>query len=275
MRNLLSFLLRHNAFILFIFLETISVILIIQNNNYHQSAFINSSNEIAGKTFSVYSGLMEYLNLKKENERLAHENAELRNQLRSSFYNTSFQQVNVTDSTFKQMYSYIPARVVNITTNKINNYITIDKGSLAGIKVKMAVIGSNGIVGIVKDVSENFSSVIPLLHKDFRISARVGAGGNLGSLSWNGENPEFAQLDEIPKQIKIAIGDKVFTSGSSLKFPENILIGTIARISSKTTDNFYDIQVKLSTDFRSLSYVYVVNNLMKNELEKLEKSNRE
>ncbi len=275
MRNLLSFLLRHNAFILFLFLESVSVILIIQNNNYHQSAFINSSNEIAGKTFSVYSGLMEYLQLKQENERLANENAELRNQLRSSFYNTTFQQVNVTDSAFKQMYSYIPAKVVNITTNKINNYITIDKGSLAGVKIKMAVIGSNGIVGIVKDVSENFSSVIPLLHKDFRISARVGAGGNLGSLSWNGKSPEFAQLDEIPKQIKITLGDKVFTSGSSLKFPENILIGTIANFSSKTTDNFYDIQVKLSTDFRSLSYVYVVNNLMKDELEKLEKSNKE
>jgi len=275
MRNLFSFLLRHNAFILFIFLEIISVVLIIQNNNYHQSAFINSSNAVSGKIFSVYSGLMEYLKLRDENRQLANENAELRNQLRSSFYNNSFQQVGVTDSSYRQMYTYIPAKVVYITTNKINNYITIDKGSLAGVKPKMAVIGTDGIVGIVKDVSENFSSVISLLHKDFRISARVGTGGNLGSLSWDGKNPEFAQLNEIPKQIKITVGDKVYTSGSSLKFPENILIGTIAKFSSSTADNFYDIEVKLSTNFRGLSYVYVVNNLMKDELEKLEKGYNE
>jgi rod shape-determining protein MreC len=270
MRNLLSFLLRHNAFILFILLEVASIILLIRNNNYHQSAFVNSSNVVAGKVFTIYNNFVEYLTLKGENERLANENAELRSQLKSSYYNTSFQQVSVTDSAFKQMYNYIPAKVINITTNKINNYITIDKGLSAGVKVKMAVIGSDGIVGIVKDVSENFSTIISLIHKDFRISARVGAKGNLGSLSWNGQSPEYAQLDEIPKQIKISVGDKVYTSGSSLKFPENILVGTISAFSSGTTDNFYDIEVKLSTNFSSLSYVYVVNNLMKDELEKLE-----
>src|SRR6185436_20165100 len=136
------------------------------------------------------------------------------------------------DSAFKQMYSYIPAKVVNITTSKINNYLTIDKGSNAGVKVKMAVIGSEGIVGKVKDVSANFATVIPVLHKDFRTSARVGASGNLGSLTWDGASADYAELNEIPKQIKISIGDRVYSSGSSLTFPENILIGTIAKFSS-------------------------------------------
>ena len=78
------------------------------------------------------------------------------------------------------------------------------------------------------------------------------------------------QLDEIPKQIKISVGDKIYTSGESHKFPENILIGTISSFTPNTSDNFYDIEVKLSTDFRSISYVYVVNNLMRAEQDTLE-----
>jgi rod shape-determining protein MreC len=219
--------------------------------------------------FTAYNGFKSYFSLKSDNEKLAAENAMLRSALKSSYYNSAVQQVKVVDSAYKQRYTYIPAMVVNITTNKINNYITINRGAKAGIKVKMAVMGPEGVVGIVKDVSDNFSSVISLLNKDFHVSARVGGNGDLGVLDWNGLSTDYAQLDNIPKQIKIKVGDRVFTSGSA-KFPENTLIGTVSKYSSNTTDNFYAIEVKLSTNFHSLSYVYVVNDLMKNELEKLE-----
>ncbi|MEI7801588.1 MAG: rod shape-determining protein MreC [Bacteroidota bacterium] len=270
MRNIFSLLVRYHAFILFVLLEVSSIVLIVNNKSYHRAAFINSSSVVSAQVFSVYDNFIEYLHLSDENKRLANENASLRSQLKSSFYDASFQQITVNDSANKQLYKYIPAKVINITTNKLNNYITIDKGKNQGVDVKMAVIGSDGIVGIVKDVSDNYASVISLLHNDFRVSARVGDGGNLGSLSWDGSSPEQAQLDEIPKQIKIHNGDKIYTSGESKKFPEHILIGTISSFTPNTNDNFYDIEVKLSTNFRSISYVYVVNNLMKNEQETLE-----
>ena len=269
MRNIFSLLFRYHAFILFLIFETTSVVLIINNKSYHRTAYINSSNVISSKVFSVYENFTDYLNLAAENKKLAKENALLRSQLGSSFFDLTSQRHVVNDSTKRQLYEYTPAKVVNITINKLNNYITIDKGKNQGVDVQKAVIGPEGIVGIVKDVSDNYATVIPLLHNEFRVSARVGSG-NLGSISWNGDSPEFAQLDEIPKQIKIANGDKIFTSGESKKFPENILIGTIASFTAGTNDNFYDIEVKLATDFRRLSNVYVVNNLMKPEMEKLE-----
>ena len=270
MRNIFSLLVRYHAFILFMLLEVSSIVLIFNNKSYHRAAFINSSSVISAKVFGVYNNFIEYLHLTEENKRLADENALLHSQLKSSFYDGTYQTVTVNDSASKQLYKYIPAKVINITTNKLNNYITIDKGKNQGVDVKMAVIGPDGIVGIVKDVSADYASVISLLHSDFRVSARVGTSGNLGSLSWDGASAEFAQLDEIPKQIKIANGDKIYTSGESKKFPEHILIGTISSFTPNTNDNFYDIEVKLSTNFRSISYVYVVNNLMKNEQETLE-----
>ncbi len=270
MRNIFSLLVRYHAFILFILLEVSSIVLIVNNKSYHQAAFINSSSAVSARVFTVYNNFIEYINLSQENKRLANENAALRNQLKSSFYDASFQQITVNDSVYKQLYKYIPAKVVNITINKLNNYITIDKGKLQGVGIKMGVIGPGGIVGIVKDVSDNYATIIPVLHNDFKVSARVGTGGNYGSVSWDGSNPEFAQFDLIPKQIKIALGDKIYTVGDSKKFPENTLVGTISSFTPNTNDNFYDIEIKLSTDFRSISYVYVVNNLMKNELDHLE-----
>jgi len=270
MRNIFLLLVRYHAFILFILLEVSSIILLVNNKSYHRAAFINSSSEISAKVFTVYNNFIEYIHLSQENKRLSDENALLRNQLKNSFYDASFQHITVNDSVYKQLYKYIPAKVVNITINKLNNFITIDKGKNQGVDIKMGVIGPNGIVGIVKDVSDNYASVIPILHNDFKVSARVGNGGNLGSLSWDGSSPEYAQLDGIPKQIKIANGDKIYTGSETKKFPENILIGTISSFTPNTNDNFYDIEIKLSTDFRSISYVYVVNNLMKNELDSLE-----
>ncbi|HAP01275.1 MAG TPA: rod shape-determining protein MreC [Bacteroidetes bacterium] len=269
MRNFFLLLIRIHALLLFVVLEIVCLILLFNNKEYHRSAFINSSNSVSGKIFTAYSNFTDYLNLKNENERLARENAELRNHLLSSKLDTSTQRILVNDSTHKQMYEYIPAKVVDLTTSKVNNYFTINKGKLQGVDVLMAVIGPNGIVGKIKDITDDYATIIPVLNREFHVSARVGSG-NLGSISWNGYSPEYVQLDEIPKQIKISVGDKIYTSGESHKFPENILIGTISSFTPNTSDNFYDIEVKLSTDFRSISYVYVVNNLMRAEQDTLE-----
>jgi rod shape-determining protein MreC len=270
MRNLLLFIVRYNAFLIFFLLESFSIYLIIQNNQFHQAGFFNSTNYISGIVYEKYHSFTEYFHLKDVNRKLAEENAYLRSQLPANFYNGSFQVIKTTDTTAKQAYTYIPANVIQITTNRINNYITINKGSLQGIKPRMAVISTDGVVGIVKDVSPHFSVIISLLHKDLKISGRAGKEGFIGSVSWNGRNPMYAQLDEIPKQIAVKVGDKITTGGGSLYFPENIMIGTVEDINKNTPDNFYAINIKLSTHFSDLATVYVVNYIFRDEQQQLQ-----
>lgn len=270
MRNLILFLVRYNAFVLFILLEVLSIYLIIQNNSFHATGFIKTANNINGFVFSRYQDVMSYINLKSENEKLANENAYLRSLLPGAFYDNSHQIVSVSDSNKKQIYSYIPCRVINISTNKLNNYITINKGSLQGIKPRMAVVSPEGIVGIVKQVTLHFSSVITLLHQDLEVSGRIGIEGFVGSVYWDGKDPKYAKLKEIPKQIVIKNGDKVTTSGGSIFFPENIVIGTVSSFTNETENNFYDITIRLTTDFSTLQNVYVVNYLLQAEQQSLE-----
>jgi rod shape-determining protein MreC len=68
------------------------------------------------------------------------------------------------------------------------------------------------------------------------------------------------------------VGDTVVTSSYSSVFPEGIMIGTVHSIEQPPGDNYYKIVVQLSVDFRSVSYVDVVENLKADEIRNLERN---
>lgn len=270
MRNLWLFFLRYYAFFLFLALEAFAIVLMVNNNSYHSASYFNSANNISAGIFSRISNAKMFVNLQTVNDSLSRENARLLNLLFSSPYSNFVKRVNVGDSTTQRRYTYIEAKVVNNSVNNRNNYLTLDRGSLQGVKPKMGVICGNGIVGTVKDVNEHFCTVISFLHKDSRISARLNATKDYGSLVWEGLNPRFAQLKDIPTHVKVKLGDSVTTTGYSQKFPENIFVGRVVKCDLKSGDNFYNIEVALSTSFLTLRYVYIVEDNFAEELMKLE-----
>jgi rod shape-determining protein MreC len=272
MRNIFLFLWRSYFFILFLLLEVLSFYLIVQNNNFQRASFINSTNAVSAAIYSYVSSITEYVHLKPANELLAKENALLRAQTPNAFYNNIVLHRSVNDTLFKQQFTYITAKVINNSTGKRNNYLTLNRGQIHGIKPEMGVIASNGIVGIVKDVSPHYCSVLSLLHKDTKISAKIAHTNYFGSLVWEGGNPRFATLLDIPKHVDLKIGDRIITTSYSAIFPEGITIGTIAAFEVKPGANFYTIKIFLSTEFQNITHVYIVNNLMKEEQQKLEEA---
>lgn len=271
MNNLFKFIIKHHIIFLFIFLETISFYLLIQNNNFQRAKVLNTGYEISSIIYNEYNEFSEYFSLKDENQKLAEENARLRNLLYSSYKTDTIFIKNIKDSLRHQQYTYITAKVIHNSVNMQNNYIFIDKGSIHGIKPEMAVISPNGIVGIVKNVGKNFSTVISLLNSNLRVSAKIKRNGYFGSIMWDGKSYNKAVLNEIPVHIKIKQNDTIITSGYSAIFPEGIMIGKMEGFAFKGGDNFWTTHVALSTDFKSLNYVYIVNNIMKEDILKLNK----
>jgi rod shape-determining protein MreC len=270
MRNLFLFLWKYNFFIFFLLIETWCGYLIIQNNNFQRASFINSTNAVAAKINSIISSVTEYINLRATNDALSRENAALKTLLPDVFYvDSALKHVN-RDTILKQEYTYVTAKVINNSVNRRNNYLTLNKGSIQGIQPEMGVICSDGIVGIVKDVSEHYSSVISFLHKDSRISARLGKTGYLGSMVWEGYDETHGKLNDIAKHVKVVKGDTVYTASFSTIFPEGIVVGVVESVNSSGGNNFQDILVRLSTPFGKLSYVYVIGNLLKGEQKALE-----
>jgi len=272
MRNFFLLIRKYNFFIVFLLLEVVSGILLVRNSTYQRAAVISTSNELVGKIYTAYSNVTDYLVLGETNRILSAENARLRRADSVSFYDPSFRVLRVNDTIGLQQYEYISARVVNNSVSRVNNYITLDKGSLQGIQPEMAVMGSNGVVGIVKDVSEHFSTVISLLHSSTKISSKIKKNDYFGSSVWDGENPQIAKLLDIPSHAQVKVGDTIVTSSYSGIFPRDILVGVVSEIGT-SGESFKEIKLKLATDFQKLSYVYVVRNLLKSESDTLEAKN--
>ena len=272
MRNILVFIVRYHFLLLFVLLEIFAITLLVNSTYYQSSAILKAGSRVTGRFYTSISNATDYLKLRTTNELLAQENAMLRQMKGVSFLKNDTSSFWVNDTLHKQQYQYIVSKVVLNTVGKRNNYIMLDKGSRSGIKKDMAVITSNGIVGTVVNVSENFSWVMSLLNKHTRISGRITKNNQMGTVVWNGVDHMYGTLTDIPAHVKIAKGDTIVSSGYSYIFPDGIMMGTISDFRVEQGDHFYIIPFKFSVDFNALQYVYVVKNLMKDEQEALEKS---
>lgn len=275
MRNLISFIWKNYFFFLFLLLEVISVALIVQNNSYQRAGFINSSNYVVGSVLQSYSNVTDYFSLKEANEQIAKENALLRSSRQADCSGVYAVRGTVSDTILKQKYRYVTGKVVGNTTNRRNNYITLNIGEKQGITPDMGVISPEGVIGIVKNVSENFSSVMSLLNSKTVISCKLKKDGSFGPLSWDGSGYDIAILKDIPAHVKLAKGDTVTTSAYSSTYPENVPVGTVDSYEKNKGEYFYTIRVKLSTNFKKLNSVYVVQNILKGEQDTLEQTQKD
>lgn len=276
MRNLFRLILKNYFILLFILLEGLSFLLIFQFNPYQKSLFVNVSRNVNGVVYSRLGELREYLYLKEENERLLSENTRLRNRL-SQEKETYFIAINDSigpDTLIKSshwQYYFISANVINNSINKQYNYLTIDRGSLLGIEKDMAVISDGAVVGVIAGVSKNFSTVIPLLNRNFRVGSKLDRNDYFGIMEWEGLDPRYAKLREIPLHVEVQKGDSVVTSGFSAIFPPDYTVGVVESFNVQE-GNFYDIRVKLAVDFRNLTHVNVIGNIFREERQNLEES---
>ena len=269
MRALIQFIQRHHLLFLFIILQGIGVFMLVRNNYIQRIAFFSATNVVSGNIYSQLSKWKDYLHLREQNLQLQNENTELRNMLRNSFYMPDTTRIYHPDTAKQRRYEYIPAKVINNEVNKQLNFITLDRGKNAGIEEGMAVIGPNGIVGIVNGSSERFATVMPVINRNFRVSTKFKKNDHFGSLSWDGRSYRNAILNEISLHVPVDVGDTLVVSGFSATFPEGIPVGTVSKVEPKD-GSFFAIEVLLATDFRKLHYVTVVEDLMKKEQKELE-----
>jgi rod shape-determining protein MreC len=270
MKNLFAFVMRHNFIFVFLFMQVICAWLMVHNNGFQGSHVLNSSNRVVANLYQTAANTKEYFSLKQENDRLATENAVLRNFLKSNYVVTPITEFKKRDTLYKQQYTYVSAKVVNSSVNKRRNFLTINIGSREGIKQDMAVMTSDGVVGIVTNVSKNFSSAMSLLHKDVRVNCQLKKDKSYGPLIWDGSDYRYCLLTDIPTHSKIAKGDTVITSELSGIFPEGIMVGTIESFERRRNESFYTARVKLSADLKKVNHVYIIKNKFKGERDSLE-----
>jgi rod shape-determining protein MreC len=271
-RTILNFAIKNYYYLLFVALQVLCVLLILRNRNFQSTSIFNSANAVSAKSYQMVSNTKEYLALKEENQKLAIENATLKNLIRSKSYElVRVSTMTKNDTLYKQKYIYLAAKIINNSTNLRSNYLTLNVGSEQGIVHDMAIINSEGIVGVVKDVSKNFSSALSILHKDVRVNCKLKKDGSYGPLSWDKDDDyETATLTDIPLHARFKEKDTIVTSALSSIFPEGIMVGTVKSFERKSGDSFFTIKVKLATQYKKLNHVYVIKNVFKAEQDSLQ-----
>jgi len=275
MGRLLELLFKWRSEVLLIFLVLLALGLTVTQSSHQKAVWLSSSGNLMGSIHRFTNNTAAYFTLKKRNNKLQEKNAELR----ASLYQAQFEKALI-DGSFATSdtltpYEVIPAKVVKNSVLRKRNYITLNKGSQQGVTPDMAVISDQGVIGIVEQVSENYATVMSLLHEESSINASIKESSYFGSLVWNGKKLDRCQLYDIPKTASIQIGDSIVTGGMSSIFPPGILIGQISQFSVPQNSSFYTIEVSLNNEMPNLSQVYIINHRNQTERRTLESLNDE
>ena len=180
MQQIINFIVKNSNRLLFLLLLIISLFLVIKSHSYHRSQVVNSANVVSGTVFEKTNEVKTYFSLKEQNDKLAKENADLRKIL---FNKKDSVSVLIKDSLKGyNKINVIQTRVINNSYNVSENYLTINSGSLQGIKPDMGVINSQGIVGIVEKTSPKYATVLSVLNVKSQINAKIKKSNHFGSL---------------------------------------------------------------------------------------------
>jgi rod shape-determining protein MreC len=281
MRNIFLFIRRFFTFIMFLALQAVALWFLFTYNRFHRAKGLGVANEATGWFSSRYNTVEDFFKMRDENRRLLKMNDSLMNLLPSNFVKvdtaTLWKRDTIPYDTLGHFrhYAWREAQVVYNTVNADKNYVQINRGSKEGIADNMGVFSSDGgLVGQVVHVSPNFSQVMSLLHVQNKVNVIIKKTSSSGTLYWDGKDPRFLNLKDIPKSDSLAKGDTIVTGNYSLSFPPGHLVGTIAEIIPDQSTNFYVLKIKTAANFQNLQQVMVVENLQYEDQDRLLKDTR-
>ncbi len=260
---------KSKEYILLIILLVISLILLPLNNNsavkkiktYAFATFAISGSLFEGIT-SVFSNNSETLLLKKQNAKLmlstnklreyALENRELKQLL--EFKNSS-------------NYNLIPSTVVLKNVSNIHGTFIINSGLQDSILKSMPVLNEMGLIGIVKDVEQNYSTINTISNVSLKISGTIVRSNVHGIVSWNGDE---LIMKNIPTTADVKIGDRVVTSVISTILPPSIPIGVVVKKSSNISGILNNVLIEPFVDVNSIKNVFILTEVKSEQIHNLE-----
>lgn len=270
--NIFQILYKHLHWVVFIALEIICFVLLFSYNNFQSSVYLSTANEVTARLLKGRDKVTKYFGLAEKNHVLSEQNAQLQQRivelemLNAQYHLDSLAKTETIQRIYRTGYHITPAQVIDKSVNKTDNYFTLDRGTSDGVAPDMGVMGVDGVVGVVFKCTEHYSLVMTLLNSNNSISCKVSGNNDIGYLQWQGGDPRYATLHDLPRYSNVTVGDTIVTSGNSSFFPEGIMVGTVEE-KHHTTDGLYmNLKVLLSTQFVNLEHVFVVSKMDAEEI---------
>ncbi len=266
MRGILDWLSRYSHWLVLLLLEGISLYLLVSFNRYQGSVWFTGANRVVGRVEAWHQGMLTYISLGERNRELTERNIQLEQELevlRTEVAELTHDSSYTERAMARRLHDtpLLQARVISNSIRLRDNYLTIDRGLLDGVRPEMGVVSGTGIVGIVSHVTDRYAVVMSILNSKSGISCRIRGNNYFGYLHWQGGDVLTAQLDDVPRHASFRVGDAVETSGFSNVFPPGIFVGRVVQIRDSQDGLSFQLMVRLSTDLANLRDVAVILNL--------------
>lgn len=265
MQGIIDWIRKHYHWLVFLCLEVASLVLLLTFNSYQGSVWFSGANAAVGKIQQWRQECFSYFSLDDVNRELTTRNIFLeqeleilREEIAELTHDSSYTERALSGKL--QECPMLPARVVFNSISLRDNYITIDKGSLDGVRPKMGVVCGTGVVGIVSHVTEHYAVVMSVLNSKSSVSCRLRGSNYFGYLHWHGGSVLTATLDDIPRHANFSIGDAVETSGFSNVFPPGIFVGRVRQIRDSRDGLSFQLAVQLAVDLAKVHDVAIILN---------------
>ena len=273
MRKLIEFIRSIYVVALFVVLELAAVNYYAGATAYTEARLLAQSARLTGGMHSAITDAGNFLRLGRENRALTERVAQLEEQVATLRSQLAESSLGVSEAMFEGVkYRMVEAAVVSITTHRANNYIIVNRGSNDGVRAGMGITtGDGAIVGYVVECSPRHAVGVTLLSEVFRGSgAPVGGSNYQGSITWDGKNPHFVNLEKLSKYAEPQIGQEVLTTGLESYFPAGLKIGTIESLTPDALGISYTARLRLSAELSKCDNLILMDNLSSDELRQLE-----
>ena len=213
----------------------------------------------------IYSYLFRYEALEEQVKALEAENAQLREEVRAAAaLSREVDRLTAALGLKSQREDFVllDAYIIGWDSGDWSESCTINKGSLAGVKVDQCVVTANGeVVGLVTEVGTNYAVVKTVLDSSLEISANIATSGYNGMVQGGYATGEegYLRMNYLPSDAVICNHDQVVTAGSTL-YPRDLVLGNVVDAGFDETGVAKFAILEPAADFGSLEQVFVLTS---------------
>jgi len=164
-------------------------------------------------------------------------------------------------------YPLIPATIISKSISKLSSNFIVSSGRTDSVKIGMPAINHQGLVGIVVDVSEDFSVIRTLQNHNLKIAVEDQRSGVNGVFNWDGK--KFL-IKNIPTTYDVKKGDRIVTSSFSTIVPPSIPVGVVAVKDETLSGILSNIVIQPFVDFNSLKHIFILDIIQKKQIDSYE-----
>ncbi|MCR4943203.1 MAG: rod shape-determining protein MreC [Clostridium sp.] len=208
--------------------------------------------------------ILNFSSVRAENKALAKENQELKNKI------TEDADLEAENERLKSLldlkdrnanYDYIAINIIAYAGDGVIDGYVVDKGQNDGIEKNMVVISSEGLVGQVSSVGNNWSIVQTIINENINVSVMdEKTRKNTGILQGytNNSNEYLLKVSNLPMDSEVQEGDQIITSGLGMLYPKEIRVGEVISVEEDKVKVMKTAIVKPSVDFNKLEELCII-----------------